>query len=140
MSSLSYAGLPAAWRGRELLGRPDWCSTFADTELNELATCVRATGGVALDTLAEDPALHVSLRLEPGDVLLLNNWTTFHRRSAFADASDPTAGRQLLRIWLSVPNSRPIAPCFREHFGATAGGALRGGMRRAGGSGDVDAG
>ena len=94
----------------------------------------------ALDILAEDPALHVSLRLEPGDVLLLNNWTTFHRRSAFADVSDPTAGRHLLRIWLSVPNSRPIAPCFSEHFGATGGGALRGGMRPAGGSGDVDAG
>jgi hypothetical protein len=82
-----------------------------------------------LETLAEDPALHARLQLEPGDVLLLNNWTTFHRRSAFADAPDVAEGRHLLRIWLSVPNSRPIAPCFADHFGATAAGALRGGMR-----------
>jgi hypothetical protein len=85
-----------------------------------------------LETLAEDPALHVRLRLEPGDVLLLNNWTTLHRRSAFTDASAPDERRHLLRIWLSMPDSRPIALCFAEHFGATAAGALRGGMRPAG--------
>ncbi len=83
----------------------------------------------ALEALAEDPALHVRLRLEPGDVLLLNNWTTLHRRSAFTDAVAPAERRHLLRIWLSMPDSRPIAACFEDHFGATAAGALRGGMR-----------
>ena len=82
-----------------------------------------------LESLAEDPALHVRFRLEPGDVLLLNNWTTFHRRSEFTDAGEPAARRHLLRIWLSMPNSRPLAPCFRDHFGDTAAGAVRGGMR-----------
>ena len=86
----------------------------------------------ALETLAEDPALHVRLRLAPGDVLLLNNWTTLHRRSAFTDAPVPRERRHLLRIWLSMPDSRPIAACFEDHFGATAAGALRGGMRPAG--------
>ena len=83
-----------------------------------------------LESLAEDPALHVRFRLEPGDVLLLNNWTTFHRRSEFTDADTLSARRHLLRIWLSMPNSRPLAPCFRDHFGDTAAGALRGGMCR----------
>ena len=86
----------------------------------------------ALDTLeqlAEDPEMHVSFSLEPGDVLLLNNWTTFHRRSEFVDAADPAQRRHLLRIWLSMPNSRPIDPSFADHFGATEAGALRGGMR-----------
>jgi hypothetical protein len=83
-----------------------------------------------LESLAEDPALHVRFRLEPGDVLLLNNWTTFHRRSEFTDADKLTERRHLLRIWLSMPNSRPLAPCFRDHFGDTAAGALRGGMCR----------
>ena len=64
-----------------------------------------------------------------GDVLLLNNWTTLHRRSAFTDGPAPRERRHLLRIWLSMPDSRPIASCFEEHFGATAAGALRGGMR-----------
>jgi hypothetical protein len=85
----------------------------------------------ALEALAEDPALHVRVRLEPGDVLLLNNWTTLHRRSAFTDAASLQERRHLLRIWLSMADSRPIAPCFAEHFGATAAGALRGGMRPA---------
>lgn len=83
----------------------------------------------ALEALAEDPAMHVSFHLEPGDVLLLNNWTTFHRRSEFVDAEDPALRRHLLRIWLSMPNSRPIDPRFADHFGATKAGALRGGMR-----------
>jgi len=34
-----------------------------------------------------------------------------------------------LRIWLSVPNSRPIDPLFQDNFGATEGGSLRGGMQ-----------
>jgi alpha-ketoglutarate-dependent taurine dioxygenase len=86
----------------------------------------------ALDTLeavAEDPALHVSFHLEPGDVLLLNNWTTFHRRSEFVDAEEPAFRRHLLRIWLSMPNSRPLVDAFADHFGAVEAGALRGGMR-----------
>jgi len=88
----------------------------------------------ALDTLeavAEDPAVHVSFYQEAGDVLLLNNWTTFHRRSEFTDADDPARKRHLLRIWLSMPNSRPIDPAFADHFGATGAGELRGGMRPA---------
>ena len=86
----------------------------------------------ALDTLeavAEEPAMHVSFRLEPGEMLLLNNWTTFHRRSEFTDSPDPSLKRHLLRIWLSMADSRPIDPRFADHFGATEAGALRGGMR-----------
>lgn len=82
-----------------------------------------------LEALAEDPALHVAFHLEPGDVLLLNNWTTFHRRSEFVDAADPELKRHLLRVWLSMDNSRPIDPSFIDHFGAADAGALRGGMR-----------
>lgn len=85
----------------------------------------------ALEALAEDPSLHVRFRLEPGDVLLLNNWTTFHRRDAFNDSPAAEARRHILRVWLSMPNSRPLAPVFADHFGATAAGALRGGMRPA---------
>lgn len=83
----------------------------------------------ALEALAEDPNLRVSFHLEPGDILLLNNWTTLHRRSEFVDSDDPAKKRELLRIWLSMDDSRPIDPSFIDHFGATEAGALRGGMR-----------
>ena len=64
-----------------------------------------------------------------GDVLLLNNWTTFHRRGEFTDSRNAEERRHLLRIWLAMRNSRPLAPCFKEHFGSTVAGAVRGGMR-----------
>jgi Taurine catabolism dioxygenase TauD, TfdA family len=86
----------------------------------------------ALDTLeavAEDPALFVRFRQEPGDVLFLNNWVTFHRRGGFIDPTAADQRRHLLRLWLAVPNSRPLDPRFEEHFGSTAAGAVRGGMR-----------
>ena len=83
----------------------------------------------ALEALAEDPAMHATFSLRAGDVLLLNNWTTFHRRSEFVDVAEPERKRHLLRVWLSMPNSRPIDPRFADHFGATEAGALRGGMR-----------
>ncbi len=66
---------------------------------------------------------------QPGDILFLNNWTTLHRRSEFVDYAVPALKRHLLRVWLSVPNSRPIDPLFKHNFGATEAGAIRGGMR-----------
>ena len=83
----------------------------------------------ALETLAEDPGFHVSFGMEAGDLLLLNNWTTFHRRNEFVDTEAAGRKRHLLRIWLAMADSRPIAPCFVDHFGATAAGVVRGGMR-----------
>ena len=65
-------------------------------------------------------------------MLFLNNWVTLHRRSEFQDDEDPELRRHLLRIWLSVPNSRPLHPDFQANFGGTAAGAIRGGMRAAG--------
>ncbi len=84
-----------------------------------------------LEETAADPALHVRFRLEAGDMLFLNNWVTLHRRDEFVDHDDPALRRHLLRVWLSVPNSRPIDPLFADNFGATTAGALRGGMRPA---------
>lgn len=80
-----------------------------------------------LESVAEDTDLFAKLTLGPGDMLFLNNWTTFHRRTAFED-DDEGPGRLLWRLWLSVPGSRPLAPCFADHFGSTAPGAIRGGI------------
>ena len=82
-----------------------------------------------LEEVAENPALQLRIRQQPGDILLLNNWVTFHRRAEFEDHEEVERRRHILRIWLSVPNSRPISPLFQENYGATVAGALRGGMR-----------
>ena len=81
-----------------------------------------------LEALAADPELNVTLRQQPGDLMFLNNWVTFHRRDEFVDAAEPDLRRHLLRVWLAVPNSRPLHPLFAANYGSTAAGAIRGGM------------
>ena len=82
-----------------------------------------------VETLANDPALHATFRQEPGDMVFLNNWVTLHKRSAFEDWPEPERRRHILRIWLSMPNSRPLDPMFAANYGAVEAGALRGGMK-----------
>jgi hypothetical protein len=102
---------------------------YAMAELPDLSEIQRE----ALDyvqELAENPAFHVTFMQRPGDILFLNNWVTLHRRSEFEDYDEPERKRHLLRIWLSVPNSRPLDPTFKDNYGATKAGAIRGGMRK----------
>lgn len=85
----------------------------------------------ALDTLeaiCADPAVHYRFRQRPGDLLFVNNFVNFHSRTEFIDHADPERRRLLLRIWLAMPNSRPLPASFAGSFGATAAGALRGGI------------
>ena len=74
-----------------------------------------------LDRLCADPRFCLEFRLAPGDVEIGNNYVTFHARRAYRDAGSPTAGRHLLRMWLSLPNGRPLPRCFEgsREFGAT---------------------
>lgn len=81
-----------------------------------------------VDELCADPAFHARFRQETGDVLFANNFTTLHSRSEFEDHPDPDRRRLILRIWLSVPNSRRLPPELAGTFGATEPGALRGGI------------
>lgn len=69
-----------------------------------------------------------SFTLSRGDLVFLNNWTTLHRRTSFEDWENPARKRHLLRVWLSMPNSRPLDESFRANFGAVEAGVLRGGM------------
>lgn len=46
--------------------------------------------------------------LEPGEILFLNNYTTLHSRTEFTD--DETHQRHLLRLWLEIPEGRPVVP------------------------------
>ena len=81
-----------------------------------------------IEATAASNDLHVRIRLERGDLLFCNNFTTLHRRTAYQDHDSPELHRHLFRIWLSVPNSRPLHPLFKDNYGATGPGDLRGGM------------
>lgn len=84
----------------------------------------------ALDKLAElceQQPFTWRFMQQPGQLLLINNYVIFHSREAFRD--DPEQARLLLRLWLAMPNSRPLPALFRDHYQATEAGAIRGGMR-----------
>lgn len=79
------------------------------------------------DALANDPALHLFMEFQPGDVQLVHNHTLLHDRTAFDDWPEPERKRHLLRLWLSPPGARPLPPAYAERFGSTTPGE-RGGV------------
>ncbi|QXD32008.1 TauD/TfdA family dioxygenase [Candidatus Pelagisphaera phototrophica] len=81
-----------------------------------------------LEVVAGEPGQSCRFMQERGDILILNNWVTLHRRTAFEDGESPEEKRRIFRTWLSMPNSRPIDERFEANFGATGAGKVRGGF------------
>jgi hypothetical protein len=81
-----------------------------------------------LDSLADDPRLHFTMELQPGDMQFVQNHSLLHDRSAFKDwDNEPQRKRHLLRIWMATPNARPLHPILAERFGSLIAGD-RGGV------------
>ncbi|MEZ5426821.1 MAG: TauD/TfdA family dioxygenase [Pyrinomonadaceae bacterium] len=70
------------------------------------------------DKLTDDPRLHFSMRLRPGDMQFVYNHNLLHDRTSFTDWPEPERKRHLLRLWLSVPDDRPLPECFRQRYGS----------------------
>ncbi|HXQ52482.1 MAG TPA: TauD/TfdA family dioxygenase [Stellaceae bacterium] len=81
-----------------------------------------------LDRIAANPAFHFVTNFQPGDLQLCNNHVVMHARSAFEDHPEPERQRHLLRMWLSVPNSRPLSPLLGRIYRDRRPGAVRGGF------------
>lgn len=81
-----------------------------------------------VQSIAAEDDFHLEFRLQPGEMLFLNNFVVLHSRTEFEDWDDVAKRRELLRIWLSMPNSRPLSPEFQSHYGSTEAGAIRGGI------------
>ena len=82
----------------------------------------------ALDLLMElAEELCFEMPLEPGDLQFLNNHLIYHGRTAFEDDAPGGRDRLLLRLWLSMPNSRPLPENHRVLWGSVDAGGLRGG-------------
>ncbi|MFC4276701.1 TauD/TfdA family dioxygenase [Achromobacter aloeverae] len=82
-----------------------------------------------LDELMPSDPLCFTMELEQGDMQLLNNYVTLHSRTPFEDYDEPDRKRHLFRLWLSVPTSQPLPDDWKEYYGDSRAGSVRGGVR-----------
>lgn len=83
----------------------------------------------ALELFGElSDSLALDMAFEPGDIQLLNNHLIYHARTRYDDHPEKDRKRLLLRLWLSVPGSRPLPPGYELLFGKIDAGVVRGGV------------
>ena len=80
------------------------------------------------DQLAWSDRFHFSFMFKPGDLQFINNHVMLHSRTEFTDWPDEDRRRHLLRMWLSVPNSRPLSEKLGTIYQDQRPGAVRGGF------------
>ena len=81
-----------------------------------------------IDEVTQRPDLVVTMRLQPGDMQFVNNYTVLHARTGYEDDPNPLRRRHLLRLWLKVNNLRALDPRFVEYDEAS-GWSRREGIR-----------
>ena len=69
------------------------------------------------DEICNDPDVHLTMDLEPGDMQFVYNHSLLHDRTAFVDHADLAKRRHLLRLWLSLPTDRTLPPVFAQRYG-----------------------
>jgi Taurine catabolism dioxygenase TauD, TfdA family len=66
-----------------------------------------------IESIANDPAFHVEMDFQPGDVQLLNNAVMLHAREAYEDHPEPSRRRHLLRLWLAARDFAAVDETLR---------------------------
>lgn len=85
----------------------------------------------AIDVLMKTAEeLCFEMTLEPGDLQLINSHVTYHGRTPFEDDAPSGNDRLLLRLWLSMPNNRPLPAGHEILWQNIEAGELRGGIRQ----------
>jgi hypothetical protein len=83
----------------------------------------------AIDVLmATAQELCFEMTLEPGDLQLINSHVTYHGRTPFEDDATSGHDRLLLRLWLSMPNNRPLPAGHEVLWRSIEAGKVRGGI------------
>jgi hypothetical protein len=86
----------------------------------------------ALDMIqdrAETDEFRFDMVLERGDMQFVNNHVLVHSRTHFEDFDEPERKRHLLRLWLSVPNGRPLCDGLRDVYKSVERNSVRGGFK-----------
>lgn len=58
------------------------------------------------------------MQLQPGDMQFVYNHSQLHDRTGFLDWPEQSKRRHLMRLWLSMPNDRPLPPVFAQRYGS----------------------
>jgi hypothetical protein len=116
--------VPVFSRATDLAGRDKVSVVYLRGHITDAAKAL--TGGLStedqatLDALEEMMArdeFRMEFRLASGELILFNNYTLFHARTAFTDHDDPARHRHLLRLWLQAWNRRPVHENVRRYYG-----------------------
>jgi TfdA family taurine catabolism dioxygenase TauD len=62
------------------------------------------------EEISKRPEFMLEFTLRPGEMYFINNYTILHARTAFEDFEEEDRRRHLLRLWLEVPQLRPVHP------------------------------
>jgi hypothetical protein len=81
-----------------------------------------------INELVAKPQFSCATNFQPGDLQLVNNHVLLHGRTTFYDYPEVERRRHLLRMWLAVPNSRPLSPLLGHIYRDRSPGAVRGGF------------
>ncbi len=85
-----------------------------------------------VDEIADSDSVRIDMDFRPGDMQFIHNHQVLHSRTTYEDYPEPERKRHLLRLWLTPPNARPLAPVIAERFGNIEVGPTRGGIRTPG--------
>ena len=68
-----------------------------------------------VDELCEE--LCLTMQFNRGDMQLVSNHSVLHSRNEFEDFPEPDRKRDLLRLWVNLPNGRPLTHEFATRYG-----------------------
>jgi hypothetical protein len=80
--------------------------------------------------MATAEELCFEMTLEPGDLQLINSHVTYHGRTPFEDDHGAGMSRLLLRLWLTMPNNRPLPQGHEILWRSIEANAPRGGIQQ----------
>jgi hypothetical protein len=74
-----------------------------------------------IDEICADPAGHLSFDMQPGDMQIASNFSILHSRTEYQDFPEADRRRLLLRIWMTLPQGRPLPQVYAStrEFGQT---------------------
>jgi len=70
------------------------------------------------DEIANEPDIHLSMQLKPGDMQFVYNHSLLHDRTGFTDWPEVENRRHLLRLWLAMPGDRELPEVFKQRYGS----------------------